>query len=232
MDMLRPMEKVLAATTSRPFAIAGYVTMYGTQEILTIQLTNKMQKIMYNERYGLEQAVIDGIKEMTRRTAYNGEISKPNWGICLEGKDKGKAYLCDGERVMAKSKYAIGEVVAIAQSYKSLGYDIAALGNHAGWNNKLYVCADFMTRQIRITDIRVERLQDISDEDCLKEGVMYYHDVFGMGYMIADPYNNSYRRRSYTTPRKAFSALINKVSGKGTWERNPWVFAYTFELVK
>lgn len=54
-----------------------------------------MQKIMYNERYGLEQAVIDGIKTMTRRTAYDGEISKPNWGICLEGKDKGKAYLCE-----------------------------------------------------------------------------------------------------------------------------------------
>lgn len=30
----------------------------------------------------------------------------------------------------------------------------------------------------------------------------------------------------------AFAALIDKVSGNGTWERNPWVFAYTFKLIK
>lgn len=189
-----------------------------------------MQKIMYNERYGLEQAVIDGSKTETRRTAYNGEISKPNWGICLEGKDKGKAYLCDGECVIAKSKYAIGEVVAIAQSYKSLGYDIAALGNHAGWNNKLYVCADFMPHRIKITDIKVERLQDISDEDCLKEGVTNYKEykykVFGLKY------EQTKKIRAFNYPRQAFAALIDKVSGKGTWDKNPWVFVYDFELVK
>lgn len=201
---------------------------------------------MYNERFGLEQAVIYGIKRTTRRTAYNGEISKPNWVICLEGKDKGKAYLCDGECVIAKSRYAIGEVVAIAQSYKSLGYDIAALGNHAGWNNKLYVCADFMPHRIKITDIRIERLQDISDEDCMKEGVycmkegVYYHteppkhhecDRYSLWNPSVKPYkfeSNKY----FCSAKYAFKHLIDRVSGKGTWECNPWVFVYDFELVK
>ena len=31
--------------------------------------------------------------------------------------------------------------------------------------------------------------------------------------------------------REAFALLIDKVSGKGTWESNPWVVAYSFELV-
>lgn len=79
-----------------------------------------MKKIMFNDWYGLTKAVLDEAKTMTRRIAYGGEISKPNFGICLEGKDKGKAYLCDGECVTAKSKYAIGEVVAVAQSYKNI----------------------------------------------------------------------------------------------------------------
>lgn len=185
-----------------------------------------MQKIMYNERYGLEQAVIEGIKTMTRRTAYNGEISKPNWGICLEGKDKGKAYLCDGECIIAKSKYAIGEVVAIAQSYNSLGYDIAALGHHAGWNNKLYVCADFMPHHIRFTDIRVERLQDISEEDCLKEGVIMYKNLRG-------DYVFGFKRSSvFTDAKLAFANLFDKVSGKGIWESNPFMFVYAFEFYK
>ena len=30
----------------------------------------------------------------------------------------------------------------------------------------------------------------------------------------------------------AYEILIDKVSGKGTWERNPYVFVYDFELVK
>lgn len=34
------------------------------------------------------------------------------------------------------------------------------------------------------------------------------------------------------TPREAFAALIDKVSGRGTWASNPWVVAYEFELVK
>lgn len=36
----------------------------------------------------------------------------------------------------------------------------------------------------------------------------------------------------YPTPRKAFAALIDKVSGKGTWDKNPLVFVYEFELIK
>lgn len=39
-------------------------------------------------------------------------------------------------------------------------------------------------------------------------------------------------RADLGTPRKAYAALIDKISGKGTWERNPWVFVYNFKLVK
>ena len=35
-----------------------------------------------------------------------------------------------------------------------------------------------------------------------------------------------------TTPREAYAALIDKISGKGTWASNPYVFVYEFELVK
>ena len=36
----------------------------------------------------------------------------------------------------------------------------------------------------------------------------------------------------FDTPREAFAALIDKVSGKGTWESNPYVWVYEFELMK
>lgn len=79
-----------------------------------------------------------------------------------------------------------------------------------------------------ITDIKVERLQDISDEDCMKEGIeehlkgIQYGFPSNIGYIGQYPFSN---------PREAFSALIDKVSGKGTWECNPFVWAYEFELI-
>lgn len=105
-----------------------------------------------------------------------------------------------------------------------------------GWKNKMFVRADLMLHHIRITNIKIERLQDISDEDCLREGVelntrQYEYDgtkkycVCGLGHWRAIGCTD------FDTPREAFAALIDKVSGKGTWESNPYVFVYEFELI-
>ena len=110
----------------------------------------------------------------------------------------------------------------------------------------MYVHAELMPHRIRITDIKVERLQEISDEDCIKEGISEMYDawyepqvmetVVGSNVAFVDPFGFDDEHneifRNYPTPREAFAALIDRVSGKGTWKSNPWVFAYTFELVK
>ena len=93
----------------------------------------------------------------------------------------------------------------------------------------MFVRADLMPHQILITRIRIERLQDISEEDCLAEGIWtrsgkwYCYDIIKRGMASYDPYPD---------PREAYSVLIDRISGKGTWESNPWVFVYDFELVK
>lgn len=94
----------------------------------------------------------------------------------------------------------------------------------------MFVAAGMMIHRIRITDVRVERLQDISDECCLKEGVRKVVNENGIyvQYYVGKGDNAC----SFENPREAFACLIDKVSGKGTWERNPYVFVYDFELVK
>lgn len=88
-----------------------------------------------------------------------------------------------------------------------------------------------MPHQIRITAVRVERLQDISDEDCLKEGISPM--IVGCEYYVFTLIDTEKGRfLDYKTPREAYAALIDKVSGKGTWESNPYVFVYDFELIK
>lgn len=99
----------------------------------------------------------------------------------------------------------------------------------------MFVRADFMPHHIKITDIKVERLQDCSDDDILKEGVFQisapiYRHYNGIGYTFKG-WTEQGVECSSDTPKGAFKALINKTCGRGTFESNPYVFAYSFKLL-
>ena len=135
-------------------------------------------------------------------------------------------------------------MVAVAQSYKNVGYDPEAplmeansIGGYVktkfspGWTNKIFVRADLMPHHIRITNVRVERLQDISDSDIKTEGVDYvngYSESYFFGFGVK---TDKGWIKLGNTPREAYAALIDRISDKGTWESNPYVFVYDFELV-
>lgn len=197
-----------------------------------------MQKIMFNDKYGLTQAVLDGRKTQTRRIAHAGYIKFPNTCIGLKGNNRNKLYLKTEKNIVARSRYKIGEEVAIAQAYRRLRVNSCRAYNDneildicysIGWKNKMYVKADLMPYRIRITNIRAERLQYITDEDCMAEGIWKAHNVGleGVTYWYTNLVNSPYR-----TAKEAYAALIDKISGKGTWASNPYVFVYEFELIK
>ena len=197
-----------------------------------------MQKIMFNDLYGLTQAVLDGRKTQTRRIAYQEPFRRNfNCGFCMEGKDKGKLTINDGNEIVAKSHYKIGEVVAVAQSYshipcaeeteETFNEEVAS----AGWGNKMFVKASLMPHQIKITNIRCERLQDISTDDCMKEGIICSH-IDGINDAFSyDATNDSKRKKWwYDSPNVAYWMLCNKLHL--IWDFNTLVFVYDFELVK
>ena len=132
--------------------------------------------------------------------------------------------------------YKVGEIVAIAQSYHTLnesGYVAPEWCEHtcessAGYKNKMFVRADLMPHHIRITDVKIERLQNISDDDILREGVWQFYDNENIFYLSKNEEASSI---AFLTAREAFEYLIDRISGKGTWEHNSWVVAYSFELV-
>lgn len=196
-----------------------------------------MQKIMFNDKYGLTQAVLDGRKTQTRRIAHAGYIKFPNTCIGLKGNNRNKLYLKNGKNIVARSRYKIGEEVAIAQAYRRLGVNSDRVYNDneifeicwsKGWKNKMYVKANLMPNRIRITNIRAERLQYISEEDCFAEGVVQQHGEGANGEIYS---YIPYEKPIYSTPREAYAALIDKISGKGTWPSNPYVFVYEFYLI-
>lgn len=217
------------------------------------------KKIMFNDKYSLTQAVLEGRKTMTRRVC---KYDRPNetYDIVFPVFEPND-YDNDGNIVSPLNyafgwkndkgdftgwnipKYKVGEVVAIAQSYESLGMnpeialdDKDGIGFYTktkfapGWKNKMFVRADLMPHHIRITNIKIERLQDISDKDCLKEGI-YKGQCGSADTHFMDAYYYKGDIQPYCTPREAFAALIDKVSGKGTFKSNPYVFVYEFELI-
>ena len=200
-----------------------------------------MKKIMFNDKYCLTKAVLDGTKTMTRRNltltldkdvdgklirVYPSKVFFDN-GKWLFGYD-GKTYFLPKENYPA---YKVGEVVAVAQSYNAVGrpqYDKFGR-EEAGNTNKMFVKSDLLPHHIRITDVKVERLQDISEDEILREGVWQFYDNKKLFYVSkAVGYAPDI---AFLSAREAFASLIDKISGKGTWESNPWVVAYGFELV-
>ena len=224
-----------------------------------------MKKIMFNDEFSLTQAVIDGRKTQTRRIVSQSLIDKyEEWydDVCSIAMPSGSTIETLRDWLLRKhTRYRAGEVVAVAQSYCSIAEELENSNNatcaahyeknvqkaseyiswmeHPGFNNKMFVAADMMIHQIRITDVRVEKLQDISGNDCLKEGVVVNEPKIKGGINMYYPceYLRSCAKevgwgRVFHTPREAFANLINKVSRKDTWESNPYVFVYDFELVK
>ena len=203
-----------------------------------------MKKIMFNDKYGLTQAVLEGRKTQTRRT-----FLKPGEENLLHG-------ITPQYLIPVRSRYKVGETVAIAQKYEDLikndefyrlggknGMPLECIKYERGCHNKMFVRAELMPHHIRITKIRMERLQDISDEDCLKEGICrsdikntlwgvapirgegesgttYEHSVLGYG-----PWH------LFPSVKRAYASLIDRISGKGIWASNPYVFVYDFELI-
>lgn len=211
-----------------------------------------MKKIMFNDAYGLTQATIDGWKTSTRRVEFNDKEQTQLNCYAEEGYvpfiDDNFVKVCDFDDRLLFSKptrYKVGEVVAVAQPYKKLGYgslisldgedglhtgDRKPISELPGWTNKMFVRASLMHSCIRITGIRIEHLQDISDEDCIKEGLEWKHGA--NTFYVSHNRTTDSREWLGRTPREAFANLIDKVSGRGTWASNPWVVAYEYELVK
>lgn len=214
-----------------------------------------MKKIMFNDAFCLTQAVLSGTKTMTRRLlkvpktcngkeVYSFNILTNNAGTqCVDLVDENGGVLDSW-----KPHYEVGDIVAIAQPYKDIIESLPMYSNaildevgmprkefKAGWTNKMFVRADLLPHHIRITDVKVEYLQSLSDDDIMREGIYPQRFFNKVEYVFTTKgkINNTpvHRLKVFPTPRKAFAALIDKVSGKGTWESNPWVVAYEFKLI-
>lgn len=87
------------------------------------------------------------------------------------------------------------------------------------WTPSIFMRRDVCRLMLEVTDVRVERLNNISDEDCLAEGVTpdalmrTQEQIYGAGW---------------DTPKRAYQDIWESINGGASWTANPWVWVVSF----
>lgn len=103
-------------------------------------------------------------------------------------------------------------------------------GNQWGWRLKIgrFLPAWASRITLEVTGVRVERLQDISNQDCKAEGVLC-ETADPLFFHVPEP-GNVYANAD-EMPKGSYRKLWESINGVGSWAANPWVWVVTFQRV-
>lgn len=188
------------------------------------------------------RAILDGTKTQTRR------IMKPQpthdaHGIFwktphdFSGVESMSPYGQPGDRLWCKEGFGVRfdeEIGGCVIYYRAGGEKVDMLCHTAfidepGTFRRPQMMRKWASRiTLEIVSIRVERLQDISEEDALAEGVEQFADGSGFTIPAKGGKLGSWKRR----PEEAFADLWESIHGDGSWTRNDWVWVVEFKRVE
>lgn len=210
-----------------------------------------MKPILFNT--AMVQAILDGRKTVTRR------VVKPikRKGTFIEEDFAGRpcewVYTgIDSKRLvkMCEPPYQVGDILWVREAYNADWCDHviykadggsaieAGYSREPKWTPSIHMPKEAARIFLKVTDVRVERLQDITEEHALKEGIVAWtKDGWQYKYAPADSEGDGPNCKWTDCPReykKAMEKLWNstikkKDLGEFGWDANPWVFVYEFE---
>lgn len=169
-------------------------------------------------------------KAQTRRLAGLDAVneSPDEWNLTAQGVSLATgqytAQFDRGEKsVQCRAKAAPGDTIYVKETFleRESGFifkaDFEAVeaagisGMYGGWKPSIFMPRALSRIDLLCTAVRVERLQDIAEADAKAEGCSY----------PAHGPQSCYR--------SAYKSLWETINGEGSWEKNPWVWVYTFE---
>lgn len=197
------------------------------------------------------KAIEDNRKTMTRRTSGLEKVNeKPNEfkivGISLlyNGAFKSYNYSMDiifdfmnkkGDIIKCKPRYQKGDKLWVKETFTIIHKNIicykadTAYPKTIKWKSSLFMRKEYTRIWLECTEVRCERLQDISEQDALAEGIEKiekgtphegYKDYYIKGLTIG------------VKPIDSFFSLWLQINGLESMQSNPWVFVYEFKTNK
>lgn len=97
---------------------------------------------------------------------------------------------------------------------------------HIKWVPSIHMPRRASRITLEITNVKVERLNDISEDDAIEEGIYSWHDS---GEELYKHYGKGH---GVISPKKSFETLWESINGSGSWEKNPWVWVIEFRRGK
>ena len=177
------------------------------------------------------QAILDGRKTQTRRVV-KGPVMKLDYVIattvpCPYGQP--------GDVLWVRETWAHTSQLNINPEDENYGYVYKADGqpweDYEGWKWKpsIHMPREAARMFLRIKAVRVERLQEISEEDALAEGI-------GRINVRLTNYDLAYRDYIhpgvfFRVPLWSFKSLWESINGPESWQANPWVWVVEFERI-
>lgn len=197
------------------------------------------------------RALLDGRKTQTRRVIKPCDDLKYKPGDILVSWPAGE-FVRTGHRF--RPRFAKGDRLWVRETWQTVSLDASTTlcAYRANCDGDRFTHADdgsveiiqirkwrpaiFMPRimsrlTLTVTDVRVERLQDISEADCVAEGPPELREMRGLGrpldgVMVVDPA----QPHVGMAPRTWYRELWDTINGAGSWDENPWCVAISFSV--
>ncbi len=198
-----------------------------------------MKPILFNTE--MVQAILKGRKTVTRR-----KIDRDITNFCDVDTDGTLLNYqnCDGDFInpVDLCRYRKGDILWVRETwcYHKIGswYGYRADGDYRDldlrWKPSIHMPKVAARIFLKVTDARVERLQDITEEQAKKEGCEGFEcDCHGMAYACTDCYNTGWLEPPELDFMFLWNSTIKKQDlDKYGWEANPWVWVIEFERVE
>jgi hypothetical protein len=94
------------------------------------------------------------------------------------------------------------------------------------WKPSIHMPKEASRIWLRITNVRVERLHYISNEDAAREGIERMHRLHWWRNYLNKPLPGT------SSPIESFKSLWQSINGIGSWKQNPWVWVVEFERIE
>ena len=105
----------------------------------------------------------------------------------------------------------------------------------SGWKPSIFMPKEAARIFLKVTNVRVEKLQDISEEDAIAEGIAVSSKVGSDGHYYYKDYNDTtdWPEVGWMHASTSFQTLWQSINAKKyPWESNPWVWVYDFERIE
>ena len=173
------------------------------------------------------QALIEGRKTQTRRILKKGCPASRNL-ILPDGPNKGAVQLnyAPGNRLWVKETHARYPEGDLCLPHYMADGPIPSISDRHDAGLLIKYPAIFMPRwasrlTLAVTDVRVQRLQDITEDDAQAEGLVQAYEGWA---------TDTQGRCWGPTARDSFVQLFDSLHGTHAWGKNPWVVALTFDV--